>query len=129
MLLELILAPSNSNVLPLDIATVQRSIKAHLDGLFHLAHDGVLRSYDGDRHVIDYRQLGPELIAAYLRTSPNQELIQYDEWASVDGRQVTDEKALWDPPNGLQPIRFDENGINANVKSEEKGREVNGITE
>ena len=122
------LVQANSNVLPMNIATVQRSMKAHPDGLFHLAHDGVLRSYDGDRHVIDYRQLSPELIAAYLKTSPNQDLIHYDEWAGVDGRQVTDEKALWDPPDNLKPMRFDDNGSYLDVKSEGEGGEEKGIT-
>ncbi|MCJ1479710.1 hypothetical protein MMC13_008396, partial [Lambiella insularis] len=100
-----------SNVLPLDIGDMVRSMTAHPDGLFQLATDGVLRSFDGDRKVVDFRQLNPEQIASYLKTTPDQSAINWSEWKGVDGRTVTGERELWDLPESLKPPRFDSSPI------------------
>ncbi|MCJ1248994.1 hypothetical protein MMC30_006215 [Trapelia coarctata] len=91
--------------LPPEIAALQRSMKSHPDGLFHLAHDGVLRSYDGNSCVIDYRRLTPEQVMAYLKTAPAeaQDQIRWEEWEGVDGRAVHDEKLLWHPVEAMRP--------------------------
>lgn len=94
-------------MLPLDIGAIVRSITTHPDGLFQLATDGVLRSFDGDRKVIDFRQLSPEQIASYLKTMPDQSVIKWSEWEGVDGRTVTGKHELWGPPESLKPPRFD----------------------
>ncbi|MCJ1247814.1 hypothetical protein MMC30_005029 [Trapelia coarctata] len=69
-------------------------MKASPEGLFHLAHDGVYRSYDGNGRVIDYRQLNPEQIKSYLRRMMDQNAIQLSDWEDVDGRTVNVESAL-----------------------------------
>jgi hypothetical protein len=81
-------------------------MKSDPDGLFSLAYDGVLRSYDGNHKVIDYLQLNPEQIAAFL--DKLQQGHDLRKWEGVDGIEVTDEKALWDPPQNLKPMTREE---------------------
>ena len=94
-------------MLPSYIGAMVRSMTSHPDGMFQLAIDGVLRSFDGDRKVIDFRQLSPEQIASYLKKMPDQRAIKWSEWEGVDGRTVTAEQELWDPPESLKPSRYD----------------------
>ena len=96
--------------LPPDLAALVRSMKLHPDGLFHLAHDGVLRSYDGNACIIDYRQLTPEQLMAYLKAAPAaaQKQIRWEEWEGVDGTAVHDENLLWHPVQATRPAIFAE---------------------
>ena len=45
----------------------------------------------------------------------------------MDGRQVTDEKALWDPPENMQPVRFDDDGSYPDGKSKREGGDEKGM--
>lgn len=53
------------------LAASLRSIKSNPQGLFHLAYDGVYRSYNGNGRVIDYRQFDPEKGGGLLLTKWN----------------------------------------------------------
>ena len=107
---------SGSIVLRPDVAPVLRSMKAHPDGFSRLALDGVVRSYDGNGQVINFRQLSPEQIAGWLKVSPDQELIQWHEWEGVDGRDMTDEKALWDPSEHLRTLPYEDDDTSEEKK-------------
>ncbi|KAL2847864.1 hypothetical protein BJY01DRAFT_212367 [Aspergillus pseudoustus] len=81
-------------------------------GFTHLATDGVLRSFDGDRNVIDYRPLSPEEIAVWLEPWPpalREKLIPMFE--GVDGRNVTDVEQLLHPRPELLPPESPEDGL------------------
>jgi len=69
-------------------------MKSSLEGAFHLAHDGVLQSYDGNGRMIGYRQLNPEQITSYLGMMPDQSAMRPGEWEGVDGRAVRRERAV-----------------------------------
>ncbi|MCJ1396169.1 hypothetical protein MMC18_009058 [Xylographa bjoerkii] len=84
-----------------------RSITARPDGLFQLATDGMLRSFDGDRKFIDFHQLTPEQMASYVKTMSDQSAIKWSEWEGVDGRTVTEERELRDLLENPKPPRFD----------------------
>ncbi|KAL3445893.1 hypothetical protein BJX65DRAFT_280563 [Aspergillus insuetus] len=74
-------------------------------GFTHLATDGVLRSFDGDRKVVDYRQLSPEEIQIVLHIYPPHMREQIkDKFVGVDGRNVKDEEALWNPGEEIGPL-------------------------
>jgi hypothetical protein len=74
------------------------SIRHASAGFTHLGTDGVLRSFDGDRNVVDYRQLSPEEIQIALQVYPPHMRDQIkDKFAGVDGRNVKDEETLLHP--------------------------------
>lgn len=77
------------------------------EGFFHLADDGVQRSYDASGNVIDYRQLSNAeimaMIAALPATRSDMAEHLYAEFAETDGTTVTDEAQLLNPPKHLQP--------------------------
>ena len=101
------------NIRPPEIAALQHSMKSHPDGFFHLARDGVLRSYDGNSCVIDYRRLDPKQVMAYLKTASAevQDQIRWEEWEGVDGRAVHDEKLLWHPVEAMRPAILAESPV------------------
>ncbi|KAL4876523.1 hypothetical protein BJY04DRAFT_199821 [Aspergillus karnatakaensis] len=71
------------------------SLRQDPAGFTHLNSDGVLRSFDGDRKVIDYRQLSPEEIKIALTAYPPDMLEQVGhKFVGVDGRDVKDEEKL-----------------------------------
>ncbi|KAJ0413579.1 hypothetical protein BJY00DRAFT_57679 [Aspergillus carlsbadensis] len=83
-------------------------------GFTHLATDGVLRSFDGDRKVVDYRQLSPDEIQIVLQIYPEKmrDMVK-DKFVGVDGRDVCDEGALWNPGRELGPLMDGEGGVKA----------------
>ncbi|KAL2826766.1 hypothetical protein BJY01DRAFT_229557 [Aspergillus pseudoustus] len=83
-------------------------------GFTHLATDGVLRTFDGDRNVVDYRQLSPEEIRTVMQVFPQQWRDQVkDKFVGVDGRDVTDEEQLRYPSEELVPRREKRSGTEA----------------
>ncbi|KAF4591705.1 hypothetical protein GQ602_002004 [Ophiocordyceps camponoti-floridani] len=88
------------------VSSVANDMKVTDDGVFSLGSDGVLRYFDADRSVVDYRQLDPDQ-AKDLATK------QIHAWessgkavpaslaaiveSSVDGRLVTDVHQLMNP--------------------------------
>ena len=87
------------NVLTPVVAAITRSLKIAQDGsgFVHLARDGVLRSWDGQGKMVDYRQLSNEEVMLYIRAIDDENFIKYEAWESVHGRKLTDAKALWNP--------------------------------
>ncbi|TGO44096.1 hypothetical protein BCON_0605g00010 [Botryotinia convoluta] len=76
-------------------------------GCVMVGHDGVCRSFDGDRNVVDAIGLSPRQIKELLdRTEWTQEI--EDRFRGIDGRNVTDHKALFDPEDDLRPRKFTE---------------------
>lgn len=83
------------------------------DGVFNLGSDGVLRSFDSQGNVIDYRQLDPEQVKAFA----TKEIERWKESdhgvppqlsslvdTEIDGRLVTDLKALVNPDDSERPV-------------------------
>jgi hypothetical protein len=80
------------------------SLKRDPQGTFFLGSDGVLRSFDGpyEHHVVDAIGLSPTQIKELLDAQPwSQE--NEDKFRGVDGRKVTDTRALFDPPLDSRP--------------------------
>ncbi|KAH7024850.1 uncharacterized protein B0I36DRAFT_366756 [Microdochium trichocladiopsis] len=82
---EVPLSPSSDNELPLGELT--KDLKSSLDGIWALGVDGVLRSFDGERNVLDARRLGPAQIREYVGLE-----VLPDVLLGVDGRQASE----WD---------------------------------
>lgn len=73
-----------------------------LQGISSLGEDGVMRSWDADRNVVDAVPLTPELIKAYFEIGPPQGQEAANALTGVDGRDVP--KDLWfNPPKHLIP--------------------------
>ncbi|KXJ88692.1 heterokaryon incompatibility protein-domain-containing protein [Microdochium bolleyi] len=62
-------------------------MKSSLDGLWALGLDGVLRTFDGERNVLDARRLGPAQIREYVGLERLPDVL-----VGVDGRHVSE----WD---------------------------------
>ena len=95
-------------------------------GLFDLGSDGVLRSFDGPykHNVID---------AVGLSTTQIKELLDSTEWAQemedkfrgVDGRRVTDPKALFKCPEVSKPKEHTEDSLKlAQAEAEENNKKL-----
>jgi hypothetical protein len=73
-----------------------------LQGISWLGKDGVLRSLDADRNVVDAVPLRPELIEAFFETMPPEAQQGYDLLKGIDGRDVPKEK-WFDPDKEMLP--------------------------
>ncbi|THC91262.1 hypothetical protein EYZ11_009281 [Aspergillus tanneri] len=77
-------------------------------GYFHIANDGVARSYDGNDIVIDYVPLSNDQLMQLLSNLPEPWQKELDHLHSifdgVDGLQVVDENQLLNPPAWLRRI-------------------------
>ncbi|KAL4789549.1 hypothetical protein BDV19DRAFT_373882 [Aspergillus venezuelensis] len=63
------------------------------DSLTHLRSDGVLRCFDGDRNVIDYRALSLDDKDLVLQLFPRQCAEQFKaKYPGVDGRLVSEDE-------------------------------------
>jgi hypothetical protein len=75
-------------------------------GYVHIADDGVARAYDENESVIDYVPLTNDQLKQLLKNLPEAWRKEADHlhavFDGVDGRQVTDEKQLLDPPAELR---------------------------
>ncbi|KAF5856683.1 hypothetical protein ETB97_007040 [Aspergillus alliaceus] len=75
-------------------------------GYVHIANDGVARAYDENESVIDYVPLTNDQLKQLLKNLPEAWKKEADHlhavFDNVDGRQVTDEKQLLDPPAELR---------------------------
>lgn len=75
-------------------------------GHFHLAADGVMRSYDSHQKVIDYVRLSNEQISAEIASLPpsvsNQTKSLNESFRDVSGLNVTDKDQLFNPPSWLR---------------------------
>ncbi|PHH74643.1 hypothetical protein CDD80_2948 [Ophiocordyceps camponoti-rufipedis] len=88
------------------VSSVANGMKVTDNGVFSLGSDGVLRSFDADRSVVDYRQLDPDqakdLATKQMRAWESSgkavpaSLAAVVE-SSVDGRLVTDVEQLMNP--------------------------------
>ncbi|KAF4154711.1 hypothetical protein CNMCM6936_006916 [Aspergillus lentulus] len=81
-------------------------LKSVPHGYVHLANDGVARAYDENESVIDYVPLTNDQLKQLLANLPEPWKKEADHlhaiFDDVDGRQVTDEKQLLDPPAELR---------------------------
>ena len=77
-------------------------LKSVPQGYVHIAHDGVARVYDENESVIDYIPLTNDQLKKLLVNLPEPWKKEADHlhavFDGVDGRRVTDEKQLLDPP-------------------------------
>lgn len=75
-------------------------------GYVHIADDGVARAYDENESVIDYVPLTNDQLKHLLQNLPEAWKKEEDHlhavFDAVDGREVTDEKQLLDPPAELR---------------------------
>lgn len=82
-----------------------------LQGFFHLACDGVYRSFSSTGEVVDYKQLSPTEIMAMVEDFGKYVDAESFEKAKnkfhgVDGRNVTDLEQLLHPGPDLRPTEF-----------------------
>ena len=82
---------------PGDYALVLRDIQTDGDGFLVLSHDGVVRSYNGERQVIDYRNLDKQQIRSYLDSQDIDHGLEDLIQRAVDGRDVTNPRDLIEP--------------------------------
>lgn len=68
-----------------------------LQGLFSLDMDGVLRSWDADRNVVDAVPLSPELIKAYNELPPPPSEAVSSAYEGIDGTKVPKEQWFKSP--------------------------------
>lgn len=89
-------------------------------GVFNLGSDGVLRSFDSNNQVIDYRQLDPDQVKAFATKQIEQwkgsdfgvppTLLSLVE-SPPDGRLVTDINALLNPDDSEKPVHSNEGDL------------------
>lgn len=102
------------------------SLKRDPQGLFDLGSDGVLRSFDGPykHHVIDAIGLSPSQIKELLDAQPWSQETE-DKFRGVDGRKVTDIRALFEPPLDSRPQEHTKESLaKAMEEAEEKNRKL-----
>ncbi|KAJ5993133.1 hypothetical protein N7451_008857 [Penicillium sp. IBT 35674x] len=82
-----------------------------LQGISHLAGDGVYRSFSSGGEVVDYKQLSPAeitLMVEFIGKHFDSETYEKakKKFHGVDGRIVTDSEQLLHPGSQLRPARF-----------------------
>ena len=81
---------------------IKRDIVLHPDGVMHFGDDGVLRSYDGAKQVIDYFQLSPEQVHAFIeRSKPHEKDHLWQVMGGADGRKVCQDE-IFNPPDHIR---------------------------
>lgn len=91
------------------------------EGFIHLATDGVLRSFDGDRNVLDYKPLSPDEIALVLDEWPPTLHSQLRRmFYGVDGRNVKDVEQFIHPNPDLMPPEPTSSGYQEGVKKDQE---------
>ncbi|PGH29515.1 hypothetical protein GX50_07739 [[Emmonsia] crescens] len=86
-----------------ELSAILKGLKhdASLQGCISLGKDGVLRSLNADRDVVDAAGLNPKQITACLRRLPAG-FIDEAEYAGVDGTKIS--RTLWfKPDKGILP--------------------------
>lgn len=94
-----------------------------LQGMVCMGEDGVLRSFDADRNIVDAVPLRPELITAYFEPTPPEELDKYEVTKGVDGRDVPEEQ-WFHPPKELIPAPLAEEHRERDPEKLEKYRQM-----
>lgn len=95
-------------------------------GLFDPGSDGVLRSFDGPykHNVIDAIGLSPAQIKELLDAQEWSQETE-DRYRGVDGRRVTDRKALFECPEDSKPREHTEESLKiAMEETKEKNRKL-----
>ncbi|KAI5254655.1 hypothetical protein E4T42_02236 [Aureobasidium subglaciale] len=88
------------------MASVRRS--PSLEGFHHLGIDGVLRSFNSKREVVDYNQLSPgevdDVVRGFKGLIDDEKFAELEQkFKGVDGRKVTNEEDLLHPGPGVRP--------------------------
>ncbi|MAD87975.1 MAG: hypothetical protein CL912_33860 [Deltaproteobacteria bacterium] len=102
------------------------SLKRDPMGLYKLGSDGVLRSFDGPykHNVIDAIGLSPTQIKELLDSGQWSQETE-DKFRGVDGRNVTDPKALFECPEDSKPEEHTEESLKiAQAETQEKNRKL-----
>ncbi|KEQ84692.1 hypothetical protein M438DRAFT_344953 [Aureobasidium pullulans EXF-150] len=78
------------------------------EGFHHLGIDGVLRSFNSKREVVDYNQLSPgevdDVVRGYKGLIDNKKFAELEQkFRGVDGRKVTNEEDLLHLGPGVRP--------------------------
>lgn len=81
------------------------TLPSNEDSFQHVALDGVLRTYHTNGTVLGYVKLKPTHIEQLLKNYHGTSDLARD-LAGVDGRDVTDEKQLFNPGEAFLPIEF-----------------------
>lgn len=116
------------------VQEISSSFKRDMQGCFHLGTDGVLRSFDENGLVVDYRQLEPHQVREMYKVifspapiySDSQKKRMEEDYRNADGRNVPLKKIL-DPDNDQRPPHLwkDDEGklIGRGVSADGKDRE------
>lgn len=94
-------------------------------GIFQLGDDGVLRSYDGDGTVIDWRQLDPDQIKRAYDAHNNRggQFLRRSPQNIVDGRDVVDIDQILRPRQNILDSEFGTSPVSSSEDSTD-GEEV-----
>lgn len=99
------------------VQEISSSLKRDMQGCFHLGTDGILRSFDGNGLVVDYRQLEPHQVREMYEFIFSPAPIYSD----------SQKKKILDPDNDQRPPRLwkDDEGklIGRGVSADGKDRE------
>jgi hypothetical protein len=112
------------------IRKVGRSMKKTPFGIVHLGSDGIFRSLDWDRTVLDAVPLTPEQIHFFLTYGPdgrNKDNLktQQAKMKGIDGTRVPREQWYSPDPSMLPPIETDEETIDKMVADDpERYRQI-----
>jgi len=81
------------------------ALKLDPEGIIRLGDDGVLRSFDSRLAVVDYRNLDPAQIQAWLLQSSTADVVAANELvvSGVDGRTVSSIDDLLNPSPASKP--------------------------
>ena len=90
---------------PGDNGAILSALKVDPEGIIRLGDDGVLRSFDGKIAVVDYRNLDPTQIRAWLLQSSTADVVSASEIVAnaVDGRTVSLIDDLLNPGPASKP--------------------------
>ncbi|KAG9780209.1 hypothetical protein KCU88_g3775, partial [Aureobasidium melanogenum] len=96
-------------------------------GIFQLGDDGVLRSYDGDGTVIDWRQLDPDQIKRAYDAHNNRggQFLRRSPQNIVDGRDVVDIDQILRPRQNILDSEFGTSPVSSSEDSTDAEEGVN----
>ncbi|KAK3115101.1 hypothetical protein LTR53_005917 [Teratosphaeriaceae sp. CCFEE 6253] len=94
-------------------------MKQDLDGISHVAQDGVMRSYDGEGNVIDAFPMTNAQLITFAKSQPGNDPVErqqlLDAWHDVDGHEVTSFAQMFNPPKHLRPPKQDDDDVEQSI--------------
>jgi hypothetical protein len=99
--------PTTDGTATKSFAELRRGLPVDPDGVFHLADDGVYRSYSANGTVLAYLALTPDQISTVINAYPVKDKTHLTSvYDGVDGTTVNDHDQLWKPSSDLLPNIF-----------------------